>query len=111
MRSEEFAMNDFSGIYSSRRVKAVADKKAAKGTRVYAMRALVSSHRGGRGILFIRALAAGGEGERPRLHRRAHRVRVRRGRRADGCGHRRSRAHRQREEGSRQIILRGADIQ
>ena len=33
MRSEEFAMNDFSGIYSSRRVKAVADKKAAKGTR------------------------------------------------------------------------------
>lgn len=36
MRSEEFAMNDFSGIYSSRRVKAVADKKAAKGTRVYA---------------------------------------------------------------------------
>lgn len=36
MRSEEFAMNDFSGIYSSRRVKAAADKKAANGTRVYA---------------------------------------------------------------------------
>ena len=35
MRSEEFAMDDFSGVYSSRRVKAAADKKAAKATRAY----------------------------------------------------------------------------
>lgn len=35
MRSEEFAMDDFSGVYSSRRVKAAANKKAAKATRAY----------------------------------------------------------------------------
>ena len=35
MRSEEFAMNDFSGVYSSERIVTKAEKEAAKAKRRY----------------------------------------------------------------------------